>query len=258
MLNVLTLVGGTLAVGAYKYWAQESISAQAHSPAQNVRGIGGLSTDDIVAGDQSRQSAANQYNVHATELRRGVQAASVSLGLAATGLLFPPLHLAAVPTLIYMGIPSAQQAYSQLRHDHRAGRALAETAALAGCLAGGFYLVGSLGFSLYYLGRSTLHHRRGAGQPQPHVGWQRPQTVTVRQASGDVTLLWHELQLGDCVHLRSGDVVPVDGFIVDGSGLVKPSGLADAAEQMKQPGDCVAAMDVVTLGAICIKVQRTD
>lgn len=260
MVEVLALAGGTLAVGVYNYFARQTTPTRASR--QTIVNTIRPSTDPV---SQSSAQTHPQDRTHAgaprvdapdANARRNLQAASLSLGLAATGLLLPPVQFAAIPTLIYMGIPAAQEAYATLRHDRRAGRALGETVALAGCLAGGVYLIGSLGFSLYYLGRTRQQHQEGASSCADDA-WRLPESVTLQCARGVTTVARHELQPGDRFVVRSGEVVPADGLIVEGSGLVKSAGLADGTEQMKQPGDCVAAMDVVTLGALSIQLRRT-
>lgn len=265
MVEVLALAGGTLAVGVHNYFSRRTDGAHARTPEQNLVNTIRPSTDAVspLSGQahSPNQAHADAPRVDAADgatdgnARRNLQAASLSLGLATTGLLFPPAQFAAVPTLIYMGIPAAQEAYVTLRHDRRTGRALGETVALAGCLAGGFYLIGSLGFSLYYLGR-TFQQRRERAAPGSDDAWQLPETVTLHRARGATTVARHELEPGDRFLVRSGEVIPVDGLIVDGSGLVKSAGLADATEQMKQSGDSVSAMDVVTLGALCVQMRR--
>ncbi|MEZ4581250.1 MAG: hypothetical protein R3A10_06315 [Caldilineaceae bacterium] len=70
---------------------------------------------------QDRTHAGVGADAPDANARRNLQAASLSLGLASPGLLLPPVQFAAIPTLIYMGIPAAQEAYATLRHDRCAG-----------------------------------------------------------------------------------------------------------------------------------------
>ena len=189
-------------------------------------------------------------------LQHEMRASSVSLGLATVGLLFfPPLQYASIPTLIYMGIPSAQDAYEKLRLEKRPSMALAETAALAVCLAGGYYWVGSLGFCLYYWGRS--HFVRLPTDPglSPE-SLQNGHMVHLLQDGKTVMVLADVLKPGDQVVIQTSELAPAEGIIVDGSALVLPSvWMLNRAGQVKQIGDKICAADLILVGRISVKIS---
>ncbi len=189
-------------------------------------------------------------------LHFGLRTSTLSLGLASTGLLFfPPLRYASVPVLLYMGAPSAQDAYEILAEEGRLGKAFAETVALAVCLASGFYLAGSLGFTLYYWGQ-TVHQKE---QWYNHTKKRRhslPRTAQLLCADGDTTVAVSDLQIGDVIVIHSGEIAPSNGLITEGMAWLKsPVLMSTASETFKQTGDMVAATDIVLVGRICVQVR---
>ncbi|MEZ4556999.1 MAG: hypothetical protein R2854_11235 [Caldilineaceae bacterium] len=116
MVEVLALAGGTLAVGVYNYFARQTTPTRAsrqtivntirlHRPVSPV--FGQTHPQDRTHAGCSRVDAPD------ANARRNLQAASLSLGLAATISPAASCNFAAIPTLIYMGIPAAR---GGLRH----------------------------------------------------------------------------------------------------------------------------------------------
>ena len=182
-----------------------------------------------------------------------VRASLLAFGVTTAGrFFFPPLQVAGVPLLLIMGIPSAQAACEQLWVDGRPNRALAETIALAVCLAGGYYWVGALGFWLYHGGRSLLTAPQGE-MHQPPVDLM-PTTAQLWQDGTAQTVALAALQPGDHVLVQSGEMVPVAGLIIEGLGWLRPATLPTTASLHKGVGDQVAATDIVLVGRLCVRV----
>ena len=201
-----------------------------------------------VVAAQPRRFVQNQDDA---TVAYGLHASVIALGMTTAGkLLFPPLEVAGVPLLLIMGIPSAQSAYDQLWVDGRPSRALAETVTLAVCLAGGYYWAGALGFWLYHGGRRLL-----AAQGEVE---QLPTTAQLWKDGTAHTVARTTLQPGDQVLLQSGEMVPVDGLIIDGVGWLRPAALPTTAGLHKGVGDQIAATDIVLVGRLCVRVLSSS
>ena len=192
---------------------------------------------------------------HAATSNYGLHTSALALAVTTTGRLFyPPLQVAGLPLLVYMGIPAAQEAYDQLGAEERPGRALAEIVVLAVCLAGGYYWVSSLGFWLYYGGRTWLAKQQPSEQAwRPE--WLAPATTHLWKDGAACVVPTATLQPGDQVILHSGELVPVDGLITEGVAWLRPQALRPAATGLRKGmGDKVAAADLVVVGRICVRV----
>jgi cation transport ATPase len=276
MVGLLAVTGGALATGfgVYTYLTKRAGTSRK----KFARGRKQPESADFVQNAQPESAA--QLQPHAAshemnlapnmpsargvpdELRYGLHTSSISLALATTGLLvFDPLRYASVATLLYMGIPPAQDAYVQLKEESRASLALVETVALAVCLASGYYWVGSLGFWAYYLGRTLVHNRSLDSQQELNESggeqWPAPHMACLLHQEGEIEVPTASLQRGDRIIVRTSGRVPVDGRIFEGSAWIRPGALGDqTAETYKSNGDSVSATDLVLIGRICVLVQR--
>lgn len=203
----------------------------------------------VMAAPNAEANAATRY---------GLRTAALALGTTTTGwLLFPPLQIAGLPLLVYMGLPAAQRAYKQLALDGRPNRALAETVVLAVCLAGGYYWIGSLGFCLYH-GSRTLLAKPPTDGPVQGDPWATPVSTHLWKAGTTCAVPTAMLQPGDHLLLQSGEMTPVDGLIIEGMAWVQPCALsATACGLRKSVGSRITATDIVVVGRICVRVLPT-
>lgn len=269
MVELVALTGGAVAagVGIYRYFTQNARTLQAGSatvgspavrpipvPARHIQAPQ-TSADSLP--DLETAAPIPRTEETKEELHRGFNSSSISLGLASTGLLFfPPLQYASIPALIYMGAPSARRAYDLLYERGQPSRALAETAALAICLGGGWYLIGSLGFWLYYVGQIAYFNRTLAQTGSP-TRWPIPHSARLLNDQEEVLVASATLQPGDKVCVETSDIVPIDGVVDDGVAWVQPAGSTDvAAYCLKRVGDRVMATDIVIVGRLALRVQK--
>ena len=264
MVGILAVTGGALVTGfgVYKYFTDKAPAPKPNPARRSARQTQLSFKQDSQPHGAPRVTQHKQVELVAQTsatkeaLHYGLRTSSISLGLAASGLLFfAPLQYASIPTLIYMGIPPAQDAYEVLLVEGRASMALAETVVLGLCLAGGFYFIGSLGFGLYYLGRTLYHNRLPAIKSDQDV-WQSPQLACLRKDAQEVVVPATTLQRGDQIIVHSSEMVPADGTIIEGSAWLTSAALMNGdSEILKGIGDRVSTADIVVVGQLCIKVH---
>lgn len=200
----------------------------------------------VSPGQRAEQTAAVRY---------GVRTSALALAVTTTGqLCYPPLQVAGLPLLVYMGIPAARRAYEQLEAEGRPDRALAETVVLAVCLASGAYWISSLGFLLYYGGRELLTEKHSHTDFQSPT-WAAPKTTHLWKEGTGAIVATASLRAGDQVILQSGEMAPADGLIVDGVAWLRPQAMtAISCGLRKSVGDRISATDIVSVGQICVQV----
>ena len=178
------------------------------------------------------------------------------------------LLLAAIPALTLLGLPVLRAAVHNLRH----GRitlevlfGLGTTSAIAASAAsfvrgsGPVYLeTATMLLALYTLGRYLDARARG-------------ETSRVLQCLLDVPTIPYErlcpdpgpvhpgdLRVGDSVRIRVGDVLPIDGKIVQGRGFVNEAPLTgESIPTAKAPGATVHAGTASLDGAFVVRVTAT-
>lgn len=84
-----------------------------------------------------------------------------------------------------------------------------------------------------------------------------PRTVTRVCAGGTETVLLEEVQVGDVLILRPGEMVPVDGIVVDGASWVDEALLTgESVPVEKHAGDRVVSGTLNTTGALTIRATH--
>lgn len=85
-----------------------------------------------------------------------------------------------------------------------------------------------------------------------------PTTAPLWQGDAVRTVPTITLEPGDQLLLKSGEMMPVDGLIVEGVAWVRPQALsATACGLRKSVGSRVMATDIVLVGRICVQVLPT-
>ena len=266
MVSLVTLTGGASLAGLWVYrrladptpprWWQALQEAwqearQAFTPRDKQ-------TTVIPPADTRPLTTAQGGKTATDDVAYGLRTATLALGVTTVGgLVAPPLRVAGLPLLVYMGIPAAQATYEQLWMDGRPNRALVETVVLSACLVGGYYWVGALGFWLYYGSRTLLASTPHSKQNRSTT-WQTPTTVHLWQAGTASVVPTNTLQPGDQLLLQSGDMTPVAGVIVEGVAWVRSQVMANNAGALrKSVGSQLLATEMVVVGRICVQVRST-
>jgi cation transport ATPase len=86
---------------------------------------------------------------------------------------------------------------------------------------------------------------------------QLNQPLSVNRNGEDCLIALTDLQLGDCLSIRSGELIPVDGRIISGGGLIDHRTVTGCeTPTLHTVGDAVHATSYLVQGEICIIVER--
>jgi cation transport ATPase len=103
-------------------------------------------------------------------------------------------------------------------------------------------------------GTSADHREEQASEK---LSWLE-QSVWVERDGQRVQVIAKEIQVGDRVTVQSGDLIPVDGWVVSGTALIDDSNLtSDSTPVVCSPGEAVYASAIVQDGALEILAERT-
>jgi len=183
--------------------------------------------------------------------KQNLVVAAATLGLAATSkFIYPPLQLACLPAFFYLSTAPVQAAYQSWRQEHQLTEAITEGAILALCIANGSLLVGSIGFSIYYLGKVATD------SPYPlkfsRSGWQPPRWAWRQENQIELVTLVDCIQTGDTIVVHAGEMIPVAGIVTSGTAWVRPCGAIAATGDSAALGVKVYAGHAVTVGMIVL------
>src|ERR1700724_2600029 len=208
-------------------------------------------------------SAEHPEQLDKLDLDLVICTASVPLAAVAQ-FAAPPLLPLSAALFAYTAIPSLKGAYNVLFKERRLGVDVLDSIVVAGCLATlqvfpGAILCWCLGFGRYLVRRTEDNSKKlmlGAFGKQPRYCW-----LVANGKPGDgveIEVPLDRLDKGDIVVVHTGEVVPVDGIIVDGLAMLDQHALTgESMPAEKGVGDRVFASTVMVAGKMYVAVEKS-
>jgi Cu2+-exporting ATPase len=185
---------------------------------------------------------------------------TASLPLAAIAqFAFPPLLPVSAALFAYTAIPSFRGAYNVLFKDRRLGVDVLDSIVVMGCLATlhvfpGAILAWCLSVGRYLVRQTEDNSKKlllGTFGKQPRYVWLVKDGIEI-----EVPL--DRLDKEDIVAVHTGEMVPVDGIIVEGLAMIDQHALTgESAPAEKGVGDRVFASTVMVAGKVHVAVEKS-
>lgn len=193
----------------------------------------------------------------------------VSLGCAVLGAYGHPLFsVASVPLAVCGALPMFERASAALFTPGRGDTAVVWSATVIVALATRHYVAAPLlvwchavmvlcAQKLRLFTHSLVQELEHSGGLISQVYGATPSSVWVLVDGVGLETPFGDLQVGDTVCMRAGEVVPVDGTVVDGTAeVMRWSASGTGRREGKRPGDHVAASTFVVSGRLSIRVEN--
>jgi heavy metal translocating P-type ATPase len=185
---------------------------------------------------------------------------TASLPLAAIAqFAFPPLLPFSAALFAYTAIPSFRGAYQVLFKERRLGVDVLDSIVVMGCLATlqvfpGAILAWCLSVGRYLVRRTEDNSKKlllGAFGKQPRYVWLLKDGI-------EIEMPLDRLEKGDIVVVHTGEMVPVDGIIVEGLAMIDQHALTgESTPAEKGVGDRVFASTVLVAGKVHVGVEKS-
>ena len=174
-------------------------------------------------------------------------------------VFFYPILLLTTPVIVYLWRKVFKDAYQALCKDHRVTVDVLYALTLILAITSGYLFLITVTSALFCFSHvllvKTQDHARSNlsstfGLEQRHV-WLLKDEV-------EIALPLEQLEVGDIVVVHAGDIIPVDGYVMEGAALVDQHMLTGEAQPVeKAAGDYVFATTVLLTGKILLSVDRT-
>ncbi|MCE0496696.1 MAG: heavy metal translocating P-type ATPase [Methylacidiphilales bacterium] len=185
--------------------------------------------------------------------------ASASLALSATATFFNPalLPIGAV-LMLYTAIPSFRRAYHSMRHERRLGIDSLDTIIFTACLFTGEIFAGAMTAWFLSLGRKLLKQTRAeSAKVLLQMFGKQPTLARVLKDGREIETDLEKIKRDNRIVIYTGEVVPVDGVIVEGDAILDQHALTgESAPAEKSVGGKVFASTVMLAGKIVVRVER--
>jgi heavy metal translocating P-type ATPase len=207
--------------------------------------------------DGALANAEHQAELDKLDLDLAICAGSLALAAAAQ-FAAPVLLPAAAAVFAYTTIPSFVGAYEVLFKEKRLGVDLLDSVVVLGCLGTlqvfpGAVLALCLSFGRMLVKKTEDNSKKlllNAFGKQPRFVW-----LCVNGIETEVSL--DKVNAGDIVVAHTGDMVPVDGHVVEGMAMVDQQALTgESTPAEKGVGDRVFASTIMVAGKIYISVEK--
>jgi heavy metal translocating P-type ATPase len=185
---------------------------------------------------------------------------TASLPLAAIAqFAMPALIPVSAALFAYTAIPSFRGAYDVLFRERRLGVDVLDSIVVMGCLATlqlfpGAILAWCLSVGRYLVRRTEDNSKKlllGAFGKQPRYVWLVKDDI-------EIEMPLDRLGKGDVVAVHTGEVVPVDGIIIEGLAMIDQHTLTgESVPAEKGVGDRVFASTVMVAGKVHVAVEKS-
>lgn len=185
--------------------------------------------------------------------------ATTSLGISAAATFFNPALLPVGAVLmLYTAVPSFRRAYQSMRHDRRLGIDSLDTIIFTACLFTGEIFAGAMTAWFLSLGRKLLKQTRAeSAKVLLQIFGKQPTLARVLRDGQEVETNLERIKRDDRIIIYTGEVVPVDGIIVEGDAILDQHALTgESTPAEKGVGGKVFASTVMLAGKIVVRVER--
>lgn len=192
-------------------------------------------------------------------LNRYLAAATVTLGTAIVGLLYKPILIITLGTALYSTTLIFRNGYNAIVKERRLRMDVMGSLYFIGAYAGGYFMAGSFGLVAFYLSEKLVLITQDRSQKSLiQVFAQQPRTVWQLVDGVEVEVPFASVKVGDIVMLHAGQVVPIDGTIIEGMATIDQHMLTGEAQPIERAvGDPVLTSTMMLGGRIQVQVEKT-
>ncbi len=241
---------GVLGVDQYRTSSLTCTVQVNYDPAQ----LGTLEVIEVL--DSALAAAERPTGLDKLDLHLPICTASLPIAAAAQ-FAVPALLPAAAAVFVYTSIPTFREAYRVLVKERRLGVDVLDSIVVIGCLGTmaifpGAVLCWCLSFGRVLVKRTQDNSRKmllNAFGKQPRHAW-------LYREGAEVQVPLDRLQKGDLIVVNTGEIVPVDGHIVEGMAMIDQHALTgESTPAEKGVGDRVFAATLMVAGKVFVSVE---
>lgn len=203
----------------------------------------------------------NKTLLREQEATHYLKVSSVAMGTSMVSALagIPQLNLiTTVPIILYNFFPVFKSAYRSVAEEHRMRASIIDSIAIISILGVGYYVVASAASVIYYYGERLSAKTEYQSQQQIiNIFGQQPRHVWIVKDGVEIEIPVGHLEKGNLIVVGTGEMIPVDGMVMEGAALVDQHILTGEAQPIeKRAGESVFAATVILGGKIYIQVEK--
>jgi heavy metal translocating P-type ATPase len=258
LVNVGIMLGAYLGVRVFEHHHQKPLSNEN----RYKKLLDDKSHQKVIAKDNSNLKLVKSDDlttvVNAKEHDHHVKVSSVAIGLSIISHFYAPLRMIALGMITYGVIPMLRESEHSLFKEKRLKNDTLSSIVTITTVCLGQYFGGALEVWVYHLGNKMVNRSQDTSNKMlTKLFHQQPRTVWVLKEQVEIEIPLEALQMDDIVVVKAGEVIPIDGTIIDGMAMIDQQALTgEAVPAEKGKCDQVFAATIVISGKIQIKVEK--
>ncbi|MDM8567589.1 hypothetical protein QUF74_18320 [Candidatus Halobeggiatoa sp. HSG11] len=207
----------------------------------------------------SENSISDEHNT----TQNNLTIASLSLFLASIGSVFyiPFLIFASVIGIVYTTTSIWQNSYHSIFKEHQLSWSVVESVAFPWLLLAGNYFLTAFLSWLSWLSKTFTFEFKTLGQDLRRSFFKTfgklPTIVWLEKNGVELEIPINNLTIGDIVIVNAGEMIPVDGVVVEGNAYINQYLLTGKSQLLaKNSNDQIFASNIVITGRILVKVDK--
>jgi len=208
--------------------------------------------------DSALANAEHPTGLDKLDLHLPICTASLPLAAAAE-FAFPPLLPVAAAVFAYTSIPTFKEARHVLFKEKRLGVDVLDSIVVVGCLGTMAVFPGAVLCWCLSFGRVLVKRTQDSSKKLLlNAFGKQPRYVWLYRDGTEVQISVDRLQKGDVIVVNTGEVVPVDGHVVEGMAMIDQHALTgESTPAEKGVGDRVFASTVMVAGKVFVSVETS-
>lgn len=200
----------------------------------------------------------NQYSKAHQHMQKSISRTTTAFGLALVGqFVFPPFLLLSTGLLLYGFSVIPLRALKKLQKGIVDVDMISSVTVLTGILSGNVLITAFVAMIFFRALRVTLRVKGETQSLLINVFRQQPGFVWVVEDGSEIEIPFHTLRQDDIVVVTAGNIIPVDGTVLEGFGLVDQHALTGEAQPVERSiAEPVLASTVLLTGKLYIRVER--
>lgn len=207
--------------------------------------------------------ALNERNLHSPtekQFDHYLKLSTVSVGVAvARQFFFPALNLLNAVLFTYVAFPMLRETEKSLVQNRKINGYVLEALLTILALSQGQYFAAAMVLWSYYLGHKILAKTEDHSKKMlTNIFVQQPNFVWILRDNIEIEVPLSELKTNDTVVVNTGEVVPIDGTIIEGMAIIDQQALTGESQPAEKGiGDLAFASTLLLTGKIFVKVEKT-
>ncbi len=218
-------------------------------------------TKNIIINKPDRKIQASVLDNADKQLEHRLKTSYVSLGVSTTRQFFyssPLVMFLNIGLYIYNSVPYIKEAETTLLKEKKLSGHMIDTILIVASIATNQYFAASIIEMTYYLSSKIKAKTQDKSKDMLiNVFDQQPRNVWVLKDNVEVEMPLEAVHINDIVVVNTGEVVPVDGIIIEGMATIDQHALTGESQPAeKNIGDQVFAATTIMTGRIHVQIEK--